>query len=142
MDACHILLGRPWQYDRKTKHDGYQNTYSFYKDGVNVTLVPLDTRKPTDVDPNLFMSRTEIIEAVKTNPLIFTLVIEQANKVGHHIPVEVKGLLHEFSDVLLDDIPLGLPLMRDVQHCIDFVLGSTIPNKPAYRMNPSEFAEL
>ncbi|KAK2966379.1 hypothetical protein RJ640_021523 [Escallonia rubra] len=34
MDACHILLGRPWQYDRKTMHDGVQNTYSFFvKDG-------------------------------------------------------------------------------------------------------------
>ncbi len=22
MDACHLLLGRPQQYDKKTKHDG------------------------------------------------------------------------------------------------------------------------
>jgi len=22
MDVCHILLGRPWQYDRKAIHDG------------------------------------------------------------------------------------------------------------------------
>ena len=36
MDACHLLLGRPWQYDRKTKHDGFKNTYSFIKDGAKV----------------------------------------------------------------------------------------------------------
>jgi hypothetical protein len=41
MDACHLLLGRPWQYDRKTKHDGFKNTYSFEKDGVKVLLAPL-----------------------------------------------------------------------------------------------------
>ena len=29
MDACHLLLGRPWQYDRKTKHDGFKNNYFF-----------------------------------------------------------------------------------------------------------------
>ena len=29
MSACHILLGRPWQFDRKTIHDGRKNTYSF-----------------------------------------------------------------------------------------------------------------
>ncbi|XP_071739810.1 uncharacterized protein [Rutidosis leptorrhynchoides] len=36
----------------------------------------------------------------------------------------------------------GLPLMCDIQHCIDFVPGSTIPNKQAYRLNPKEFEEL
>ena len=29
MDACDVLLGRPWMYDRKIMYDGYQNTYSF-----------------------------------------------------------------------------------------------------------------
>jgi len=33
MDACHMVLGRPWLYDRKVIHDGYLNTYSFTKDG-------------------------------------------------------------------------------------------------------------
>ena len=27
MDVCHILLGRPWKYDRKVVHDGRKNTY-------------------------------------------------------------------------------------------------------------------
>ena len=34
MDACHLLLGRPWQFDRKARHDGEKNSYSFQKDGV------------------------------------------------------------------------------------------------------------
>ena len=29
MDACHLLLGRPWQYERGIQHDGRKNTYSF-----------------------------------------------------------------------------------------------------------------
>lgn len=45
LDACHILLGRPWQYNRKARHDGFNNAYPFKKYGVNVTLAPLDTRK-------------------------------------------------------------------------------------------------
>ena len=40
MDACHILLGRPWLFDRKVVHDGYLNTYSFSKDGKKITLAP------------------------------------------------------------------------------------------------------
>lgn len=38
MEACHILLGRPWQYDNKTVHLGEKNIYAFYKDGVKVVL--------------------------------------------------------------------------------------------------------
>ncbi|GKF33660.1 hypothetical protein Tco_0106860, partial [Tanacetum coccineum] len=45
IDADHILLGHPWKFDRKTKHDEFQNTYSFQKDGVNITLVPFDSRQ-------------------------------------------------------------------------------------------------
>ncbi|GJW99567.1 putative CCCH-type zinc finger family protein [Tanacetum coccineum] len=101
IDAAHILLGRPWQFDRKTKHDGFQNTYSFKKDGVNITLVPFDSRQTQAEGSNL-----------------------------------------EFADVIPNDIPPGLPAMRDIQHCIDFILGSVIPNRPAYRMNPKEFAKL
>ncbi|XP_047249379.1 uncharacterized protein LOC124885515 [Capsicum annuum] len=41
MQACHLLLGRPWQYDRSTKHDGRTNQYSLEKDGQKVTLYPL-----------------------------------------------------------------------------------------------------
>ena len=33
MDACHLLLGRPWQFDRKVIYDGEENTISFKKDG-------------------------------------------------------------------------------------------------------------
>ena len=41
MNACHLLLRRPWQYDRKTIHYGFKNTYSFELNGVKITLVPL-----------------------------------------------------------------------------------------------------
>ena len=42
MDVCHILLGRPWKYDRKVVHDGRNNTYSLEKDGKRQTLSPLE----------------------------------------------------------------------------------------------------
>ena len=44
MQASHILLGRPWQYDRKAINDGVKNRYTIVKDGKTITLVPL-TRK-------------------------------------------------------------------------------------------------
>ncbi|XP_022867108.1 uncharacterized protein LOC111386857, partial [Olea europaea var. sylvestris] len=41
MQAGHILLGRPWQFDRKVTHDGNRNRYNFVKDGRSITLAPL-----------------------------------------------------------------------------------------------------
>ncbi|KAG7559493.1 Zinc finger CCHC-type [Arabidopsis thaliana x Arabidopsis arenosa] len=41
MEAGHILLGRPWQYDRRTVHDGYTNKYSFEYQGRKITLAPM-----------------------------------------------------------------------------------------------------
>ncbi|XP_042423437.1 uncharacterized protein LOC122011062 [Zingiber officinale] len=45
MQASHLLLGRPWKFDRRTTHDGYKNRYSFSKDGRNITLAPLTPRQ-------------------------------------------------------------------------------------------------
>ncbi|GJY28751.1 transposon ty3-I gag-pol polyprotein [Tanacetum coccineum] len=32
MDACHVLLGRPWKFDLGVIHKGKENTYTFSKD--------------------------------------------------------------------------------------------------------------
>ena len=41
MDACHVLLGRPWLFDCRVIHDGYQNTYTLIKDGQKITVAHL-----------------------------------------------------------------------------------------------------
>ena len=51
-------------------------------------------------------------------------------------------MLSEFSDVTLGDLPNKLPPLCNIQHVIDLVSGSQLPNLPAYYMNPSEHAEL
>ena len=45
MHAGHILLGRPWQFDRKVTHDEFKNRHSFVKDNKTVTLIPLTPRQ-------------------------------------------------------------------------------------------------
>ena len=37
---------------------------------------------------------------------------------------------------------MGLPLKRDMQHRIDLIPGSILPNKPASRMNPKDTMEI
>ena len=45
MSACHLLLGRPWQFDRKTTHDGFANIYTVRHEGKLKDLIPLSPHK-------------------------------------------------------------------------------------------------
>ncbi|XP_076959895.1 uncharacterized protein LOC143636105 [Bidens hawaiensis] len=110
--------------------------------GINITLAPLD---PCDSQTAaLIVSRTEFLDYSRLtgSTLVLGLFIAKENFVIYDALVEVHPLLMEFSDVFPDQILAGLPLMREIQHCIDFLPGSSIPNKAAYRMNPKEFKEL
>ena len=41
MDCCHVLLGRPLQFDKDVVYDGRMYKYSSWKDCVTLTLLPL-----------------------------------------------------------------------------------------------------
>ncbi|KAF9603188.1 hypothetical protein IFM89_034521 [Coptis chinensis] len=50
MDICHLLLGRPWQFDHRSIHDGAKNTHSFLYNGRKLILEPL---KPPDMETTM-----------------------------------------------------------------------------------------
>lgn len=41
METSHLLVERPWQYNRKVTHDDLSNKYSFLFKGQKVTLTPI-----------------------------------------------------------------------------------------------------
>nr|DAD32141.1 TPA_asm: hypothetical protein HUJ06_010992 [Nelumbo nucifera] len=41
MNATHILLGRPWLYDRDVYHCGKENTYYFLFNGKRIVMKPM-----------------------------------------------------------------------------------------------------
>ncbi|GJS86349.1 aspartyl protease_2 domain-containing protein [Tanacetum coccineum] len=106
MDACHILLGRPWQFDLKTKHDGFKNTYTFQKDRVTIILGPSDLRKETR---NHLLSRVEFIAEIPKSFDVFALVLVESNQDEFHVPSQVISILEEFVDVVPQELPYGLP---------------------------------
>ena len=100
--------------------------------------------------------------AKATTPLTF--VKKTANKKTHNqerqtmyalIPKEISSedipdslhpslipLMTEFMDVIPEDLHPLLPPKRDIEHAIDLIPGSNLPNLPYYRMSPTEQAEL
>ncbi|KAH6796844.1 hypothetical protein C2S52_021398 [Perilla frutescens var. hirtella] len=42
--TVHILVGRPWQFDRQAIHDGLTNTYTIKRDGRTTILKPLSPK--------------------------------------------------------------------------------------------------
>ena len=41
MTACQLLLGRPWQFDKKAMHNGEANTYTITHKSLRIELQPL-----------------------------------------------------------------------------------------------------
>eukprot|EP00253_Pinus_taeda_P014867 PITA_14867 len=148
MDVCHILLGRPWQYDRGAMHDGKKNTSKFSKDGVNHTLMPIeeeDTSKKPD-PKTLLLSGKKYLQQMEEDEVIFALVckpkvIITSTKV-YDLPIEIQEMLDSYCDIIVDDLPDELPPIRKISRHIDLIPGENLPNKAAYKMTPIENEEI
>ena len=73
MDAYHILLGRPWQYDRKVTHDSEKNTYTFWKDGSKVVLFQLKDERKSET----MLSAKEVAKEMKVRGWCYALVVKR-----------------------------------------------------------------
>lgn len=143
MDACHLLLGRAWIYDRRITHDGFKNTYSFRFQNRNFTLQPsLPEKQQTSPAPALILRRKQFEETLREEGRVLVLVNSLASSSTPPIPADFKTLLDEFNDVFPNDLPPDLPPLRDIQHRIDLVPDAMLPNRAHYCMSPSEHEEL
>ena len=76
MECCHILLGRPWKFDRCVVYDGRVNKYTTRKDGVKYTLLPLiETPNEMSCIVRVYMvTRKEFEKAMKKNYVCFAII--------------------------------------------------------------------
>eukprot|EP00253_Pinus_taeda_P021135 PITA_21135 len=95
MDVCHILLGRPWQYDRKVVHDGKMDCYKFVKDGVKHTLVPTKEEDTAEASGTkaLLVGGKQFIKWIEENKVNYAVVRRTKTVLLHtempKFPVEI-----------------------------------------------------
>ncbi|KAK8554939.1 hypothetical protein V6N13_016193 [Hibiscus sabdariffa] len=160
MDATHLLLGRPWQYDKKAMHDGFTNRYSFMHAGKKITLAPLTPSQVHEDQASLkrnidaakskkkmvvYASSKEIRKCLSSQQTVLILLFKDSCLLAElpaDLPAPIVSLLQEYDDVFPEETPKGLPPLRGIEHQIDFIPGATIPNRPAYRTNPEETKEI
>ncbi|XP_020887735.1 uncharacterized protein LOC110230088 [Arabidopsis lyrata subsp. lyrata] len=146
IDVCHILLGRPWQYDNDVTYRGRDNVLMFTWGVHKIAMAPVlhfhkDSVKKKCSFLVMTHSEKELDESFKETNCFYPVVIKglmSAVKEEMSIPEDVLEILEEFKELIVDELPNELPPMRDIQHQINLIPGSSLPNLPHYRMSPKE----
>ncbi|XP_071902671.1 uncharacterized protein [Coffea arabica] len=158
MQATHVLLGRPWQYDERTSHDGFTNKYTFMHDNRKVALVPLTPKQVHEDQVRLQQEHGEQrklkgAEKSEGKLALNDSALEKRTERKQSMLAKARDvkkallsyqhlLMIEFEDMFPEEIPDGLPPIRGIEHQINLIPGSPLPNKAPYRMSPKETKEL
>ncbi|WVZ85411.1 hypothetical protein U9M48_032346 [Paspalum notatum var. saurae] len=172
MQACSLLLGRPWEYDTDALHHGRSNKYTFMHKGKKITLLPLTPSEIVEFDRERLANDKKTVEAKSEiqhvtnqirlkNPVLLATKTDLAEinavvcyafickdalfsweDMHHILPPAVTNLLQEYADVFPAEIPPWLPPIRGIEHQIDLIPGASLPNRAAYRTNPEETKEI
>ena len=126
MHACHILLGRPWQYDRRVTHDGFTNRYSFIIKKQPISLVPLTPKQVLDDQLKLQRSSEKKREKEKKAESERKEIKREKNTKDEHFSLMAKK--SEIKSALLSKQPLIVLMYKEAFLCTNDLAGSLPSN--------------
>jgi len=90
MHVTHMLLGRPWQFDTKAKHDGFKNKYLLEKDGRIYTLAPLTPKQ-------VYEDKIQLKKSYEEKHSDSAKVEEQVKQHGENVRKSENKVSHELK---------------------------------------------
>ncbi|GKC06910.1 transposon ty3-I gag-pol polyprotein, partial [Tanacetum coccineum] len=132
IEACHVLLGRPWQHDVDATHQGKSNMYLFKWSGKTIAMLPLGVVSPKTKLENKTLTTLVALPKDfqaerKETRVSYALVMKGINDVMEiAIPTVIKPLLAEFGKIVTDDTLDALPPLGNIQHQIDLSRKTTL----------------
>ncbi|KAL1213521.1 RNA-directed DNA polymerase-like protein [Cardamine amara subsp. amara] len=156
IQAGHLLLGRPWQFDKEALHNGRTNHYTFSQNNKKHSLAPLTPQETFEMQQtmskgkklsktNLYITPITVLKSLELKEEVLLMIFKEGLFSGQEeqeLPPAVLELLNRFSNVFPEEIPPGLPPTRGIEQQIDLVPGAPLPNRAAYRVNLEEAKEL
>ncbi|GJX62721.1 hypothetical protein Tco_0295621 [Tanacetum coccineum] len=132
IEACHVLLRRPWKHDMEATHQSKSNMYLFKWSGKTIAMLYLGVVSPKTKLENktlatLVASPKDFQAERKETGVSYALVMKGVNDVMENaIPAVIKPLLAEFGKIVTDDTLDALPPLRNIQLQIDLSRKTTL----------------
>jgi hypothetical protein len=76
MQACSLLLGRPWEFDTDAIHYGRSNKYTIMHNGKKITLLPLTPNEIVQCDRTIAETARQEKKPLSCRPQMSTGVQE------------------------------------------------------------------
>ena len=101
--VSHILLGRPWLFDRRVQHNGYENTYALIHNERKKILRPMKEvppiKKSEETQPKKVFTMCQFEKESKETKVIFALMaweVEEFKEQDKEYPTNIRKILDDF----------------------------------------------
>ncbi|KAK1648898.1 hypothetical protein QYE76_066703 [Lolium multiflorum] len=131
MTVCHMLLGRPWQFDKKAIHDGYSNAYTFKVKDKKFELRPMT---PSQIIADNAKALARAQHHTHHSELRGEGATHQKESERHHPHMSERKsvLLATKSESSKTSSPTNYLMdyhRRGIEHRIDLIPGAPLPNQ-------------
>ncbi|MCO5548361.1 hypothetical protein L7F22_001818 [Adiantum nelumboides] len=142
-----VILGAPW-FDRLATSIKFperkisfkfreKNMYMNAQESSSTAPLVNDQAFDKSIKSSIFANMIFVKDSLNGNNET------QVNENGMQEDLELSNFLNQFRDVFIDDIPRELPPKGgDDDHMIELIPGSSLPNKPLYRVSKAQQEEI